>query len=842
MTDPKALEQDAVSFAQRAVQCDEQGLFDTAIFYYTEATQALVTAASAGSKVPNLITKSYEYTRRVDELKALKVQHDTSSPYVAPVKTKQQQELDRARYLIEQAFEEDEAGNREEAFELYTQAAELCLNLRQDTNDKEAQAKITKLATLAVERAEQLKKSNEASLGPLPPLEDPTVPTAGRSPKPVKRDKRNKPLGTTFFDDDNEGDTGTVSKKQVAPPKHGGPTSTGGSYSREEIQVLRITSYINSREYVPFMAVDKQERFAYPLPFTDKHGMLALSPKQRQKLSRWARPDEFCNNPQMIYAVSSFSIKQTIVSDCSFVASLAIAAQYERRFKRKLITSIIYPQNRKGEPQYNPCGKYMVKLNLNGVPRKVIVDDFLPLTSHGDLLCSYSNNRNELWVSLLEKAYMKVMGGYDFPGSNSNIDLHALTSWIPERVAIRPGSDQFDADKEFTKVQDRFHKGHCLVTMATGDMSEAEADRAGLVPTHAYAMLDIRIAGGHKLILLKNPWSHLRWRGNFSEMDTIHWTEELKRQLNFDPKQASVIDNGIFWIDYESILRFFDVMYINWQPELFPHTTCMHHTWTARDGPRKDAYNIGDNPQYKLEVKAPGPSAVWILLTRHITDKEDFANNKKFITVLVYKSNGQRIFYPYDPPPYKDGVRINSPHYLVKMIEEKGTSTYTLVISQYEKNDTIHYTLRVYATCEFKMAKISEPYDPKLEKHITGQWKGQTAGGCSNYLDTHHNNPIYQLQINNNNANNMILIELRGPKEYSVGFSVVTVSENVPDAPGSFKKKTSGDFRRGFCVLELDNVPGGVYNISPCTFYQKQEGPFFLDVSSSVPISVKQLQ
>jgi len=78
-----------------------------------------------------------------------------------------------------------------------------------------------------------------------------------------------------------------------------------------------------------------------------------------------------------------------------------------------------------------------------------------------------------------------------------NIDLHALTGWIPERVAIRRSSssaeEQFNAEREFQRIHERFHKGHCLVTVATGELRDGEADRAGLVPTHAYAMLDVQL-------------------------------------------------------------------------------------------------------------------------------------------------------------------------------------------------------------------------------------------------------------------------------------------------------------------------------------------------------------
>lgn len=80
----------------------------------------------------------------------------------------------------------------------------------------------------------------------------------------------------------------------------------------------------------------------------DKHGKLELSKKQSSKLVRWARPDEFIANPKVLEVVDCFSVKQTVVSDCSFVASIAISAQYEKRFGKKIITKLIYPQNRKG--------------------------------------------------------------------------------------------------------------------------------------------------------------------------------------------------------------------------------------------------------------------------------------------------------------------------------------------------------------------------------------------------------------------------------------------------------------------------------------------------------------
>ncbi|KAM8981428.1 calpain-7 isoform 2-T4 [Sarcophilus harrisii] len=779
-----------------------------------EAAQALIYAGMAGSTLENIQDKINEYLERVQALYSA-----VQSQKCDPLKPKQQLDLERARFLVTQAFDEDDKGNVEEAIELYTEAVDLCLKTSNETSDQSLQSKLKQLARQALDRAEALKESMSK-----PSQKD--KPAAVKSNQPIRTFF---PLGPDFSLNDKPQTVRTV---QSSEPQ-------GQRYTAEEIEVLRKTSKINGIEYVPFMNVDLRERFAFPVPFSDKCGKLPLSPKQKAIFSKWVRPDDLTNNPTMIYTISSFSIKQTIVSDCSFVASLAISAAYERRYNKKLITSIIYPQNKKGEPEYNPCGKYMVKLHINGVPRKVIIDDQLPVDRNGELLCSYSNNKSELWVSLIEKAYMKVMGGYDFPGSNSNIDLHALTGWIPERIAMHSDSQNFNKESSFRMLYQRFHKGDVLITTATGVMSEEEGEKWGLVPTHAYAVLDIREYKGLQFIQLKNPWSHLRWKGRYSENDLRNWTPELQKYLNFDPRTAQKIDNGIFWISWEDLCQYFDVIYLSWNPSLFRESTCIHSTWDAKHGPVKDVYSLANNPQYKLEVHCPqGGTAVWVLLSRHITDKDDFANNREFITMVVYKSDGKKIYYPADPPPYIDGIRINSPHYLTKIkLTTPGPHMFTLVVSQYEKQNTIHYTVRVYSACKFTFSKIPTPY--VVSKRINGQWKGQSAGGCGNFRDSHKKNPIYQFQLEKAGP---LLIELRGPRQYSVGFELITVS--VVGDPGSsgFQKKSSGDYRCGFCYLEVENIPTGIYNIIPSTFLPKQEGPFFLDFNSVVPIKVTQLQ
>ena len=59
----------------------------------------------------------------------------------------------------------------------------------------------------------------------------------------------------------------------------------------------------------------------------------------------------------------------------------------------------------------NSAGCYLVYFYVNGAKTPVIIDDYLPVTQDGVVAFASSKNQ-EIWVSLLEKAWAKLHGSY----------------------------------------------------------------------------------------------------------------------------------------------------------------------------------------------------------------------------------------------------------------------------------------------------------------------------------------------------------------------------------------------------------------------------------------------
>jgi len=208
--------------------------------------------------------------------------------------------------------------------------------------------------------------------------------------------------------------------------------------------------------------------------FEDPQGLLPLSVRQMTNLLEWTKyadtvpSDQYVNNVvDVATQINGYEVVQKNVSDCSVLSSLAVCGHFEFKHKhqRRIITQNIFPQDNSGNPIYNPTGEYVVKLFVNGIWRGVRIDDYVPINKEGDYLCAYSS-RGKMWVSLIEKAYLKIHGGYDFNGSNSGRDLYVLTGWLPSKVNLK--RENLNRDRLWHRISTGVRNNDCLITLGTG--------------------------------------------------------------------------------------------------------------------------------------------------------------------------------------------------------------------------------------------------------------------------------------------------------------------------------------------------------------------------------------
>eukprot|EP00760_Papus_ankaliazontas_P029394 PhM_4_TR4233/c0_g2_i1/m.60864/K08576/CAPN7; calpain-7 len=631
-----------------------------------------------------------------------------------------------------------------------------------------------------------------------------------------------------------------------------------------ELELLRLTGRMGSAVYPMWSDAEcgyVRENCYLPkkMPFEDPW-LPSLSVEQQLRTIEWKRPGEFRENPTVVATLRPQDVCQELVGDCSFVCSVTICANYEQRFKgAKLISRAIYPQDVNGVPVYNPKGKYAVKMLLNGAVRVVVVDDRLPIdTATGRLVCSHSSHDDELCVSLLEKAFVKVFGGsYEFSGSTSSTDMYALCGWLPQIV---PLDDDRGADIKsvlWGLLERNLRSGKLVFTINTSkDMAKEVEEKLKLVPGHAYAVLDVKEALGNQLLKVRNPWARQPWEGLFSIQDNRRWTDDMREAFQYTKEEA---DRGIFWISWADTFKFFHRAHVSWNPfSLFesPNAKLLRIT---RHGMLDKRACVGKSallfyqPQYHMPVDAAKDTTVWVLLSRHLSSTISERDEAKIplITLHVYEvTQDEASFYRQTRGEgmsficgndgggagccgtrqiliankgksnvVHDGTYRNTTHYLVKVPVRRGRHDFVIAVSSMDPSENLYYSLVAHTELSQQFIGLHEVPQNALPyaRTIKGAWKRGSNCGGNVSLPTWGFNPQYTFVVKK--PTHVSLVLTCQAEQHGIGMHLVQWADGALVSAFPWSARVESLETRDKDILSLHHTP--VYTpcgVRLCTF------------------------
>jgi hypothetical protein len=277
----------------------------------------------------------------------------------------------------------------------------------------------------------------------------------------------------------------------------------------------------------------------------------------------WKRPDVYCTDaskPACLFVgdIEPNDIDQGNLGNCYFLCALACLSEFPETIKAVFRC-----------PQNHDLGIYRARMCKNGWWQIITMDDTLPTARDKPVYAKNREEPNELWVSIIEKAYAKLHGSY--VAIKAGDPAMAMSDMIGGPYQkLKEHADWDDKAKMWQLLQQADDEDH-LMSIGTpgsdttdygGGGKKASGDAAsiadrykavGLVPGHAFSLIRVKEYQGHKLCMIRNPWGNgMEWNGDWSD-DDKRWTADAKKALGFYAG-----DDGTFWMSWEDVVKWFD--------------------------------------------------------------------------------------------------------------------------------------------------------------------------------------------------------------------------------------------------------------------------------------------
>ena len=206
--------------------------------------------------------------------------------------------------------------------------------------------------------------------------------------------------------------------------------------------------------------------------------------------------------------------------------------------------------------EINKDGFYQIYFyDTDGIKKIIFVDHFFPyIEVNGKYLPFGARpNEEEIWVMILEKAYAKYEGGYsNISGGSIKDELFWLTGSFCQELDC-------NSNLAWNSIKISCKKKHIICCKSKqGSGSDYKRSKKNIANTHAYSILGADEFKGVKLLILRNPWAEIEWKGDYSDNCPL-WTDDFKKFFCYDIAKG---ENGIFFIKFEDFVKEFDELII----------------------------------------------------------------------------------------------------------------------------------------------------------------------------------------------------------------------------------------------------------------------------------------